>query len=395
MLAKLYRNKILDLKNINVLLLALFGFTMPFSRVLNVSAILMVLALFTSFILWSKTKKKYRFKTNSLLSMIVFFLVVAISLIYSEDIKIGMKEIVKLTPFIMFPIIYILNSNIKTKQLNTILNFYVIGTILAVLYCFVVAIIFFEDYPLALSNGFSYFTKPLKFHPSYFAIYIIFAFSIYVYYYNSAVQKQKYTFGAVWIITLLLIVFLKSRAPLIAFMLITVVIIFRKAKWRVLILATIFIILFIYRHDVLVLISGNRTIDVTIDERFNIWINSIEVIKNNLLLGVGIGDSQIYIDRQYYIGGFGKGILHRYNSHNQFLQTLVSNGLFGFLSLIVVFIAVLVKSIKEKSLLLVNFIICTVILMLFDSVLILQHGVYFFTFFTALFLSTNIEKNEN
>lgn len=63
-----------------------------------------------------------------------------------------------------------------------------------------------------------------------------------------------------------------------------------------------------------------------------IWNCSIDVVKDNLWLGVGTGDAQdalqqAYHTRQFYFASR----YNRFNAHNQYLQVLVAHGLTGFL----------------------------------------------------------------
>ena len=62
-----------------------------------------------------------------------------------------------------------------------------------------------------------------------------------------------------------------------------------------------------------------------------VWTCSLDAIKKNFWLGVGTGDGQdelqsAYEKRQFYFASRH----NRFNTHNQYLQTLVNFGLIGF-----------------------------------------------------------------
>ena len=382
----------------HTILLALFGLLMPFSRILNINSVLLALLFLASIFIkyQSKNKQLSKQKDNQLWSLVLFFVVVGLSLFWTKELNTGLSVTSRIIPIILFAVSLLLIEEISKDSVKIILKYFITGSLIAVLYCFLVAFITFNKNPLPLTEGFTYFTEALEFHPSYFGVYTIFAFCAYIGLYDFNTIKKKISIGLIWLLLFVFLFFLRSRAPIIIFFFITLLIAFKNInKVASIILVFVLTILVILNyHEILATISNGRDLGMTINERLNIWMNSLYVIKENLVLGVGIGDFQTVLDKQYFLSGFEKGIDHRYNNHNQFLQTFVSNGLIGLLSLLSIFLLLFQKAIKSQYELIYYFLTCTIILMMFDSVLILQHGVYFFAFFASILLKVNYGEYE-
>jgi O-antigen ligase len=115
--------------------------------------------------------------------------------------------------------------------------------------------------------------------------------------------------------------------------------------------------------------------------RIVVWdIASQTLIKNPL--GVGTGDVKDVLIERYGELGLTKMKRQKLNPHNQFLQTGVSIGLIGVLSLISLFLLTFYRGIKTKNSLLSIFSVMIIVNMLFESFLEVQAGIVF----TALFL---------
>ncbi len=377
------------------ILLSGFGFLMPFSLLLNINTVILVMLVLLSCAYAMHNKKKISFRQPfRLWSMILFFVVVLTSLFITQNLNRGLEIILRMLPIFLFGICMFFAGPISTVDIKEILKYFIYGCLLAWFFCFFSAVFFKETYPLALSEGFSYFTTPLDFHPSYFGMYFILAFCIYTNLFDFDTNTKKITMAICWILLLGLLIFLRSRGPLIAFVLISILLLTSLINNKGLIfvgVVTIILVLFNFEKFV-ALLSYGRELEIGLGERLQIWKNSFQIISNNPIYGVGIGDVQAELDLQYYFSGFDKGIDHRYNSHNQFLQTLVSSGLLGLIALLGIFLSLLRRARKFK--LIYYFLIISLILMMVDSVLILQHGVYLFAFFASLFLKVDILDHE-
>ena len=80
--------------------------------------------------------------------------------------------------------------------------------------------------------------------------------------------------------------------------------------------------------------SGNNSITSSVAIRLFFWDNAKNIIQNNFYTGVGIGDVQDEINKEYQKGEFANEN-RKLRSHNQYLTVFISLGVFGFIVFIV------------------------------------------------------------
>jgi O-antigen ligase len=124
------------------------------------------------------------------------------------------------------------------------------------------------------------------------------------------------------------------------------------------------------------------------------WKFTGEILCENhgWLTGVGPGNAQHLLDQKYissnmYVGEPSRGDhgFLGYNTHNQFLETLLKTGVFGLIILLFIYF-ILIRMARQKKKRSTSFIISLLLIWLFtESVLERQYGIVIFTFF-PLFL---------
>ena len=86
--------------------------------------------------------------------------------------------------------------------------------------------------------------------------------------------------------------------------------------------------------------------DITLDQlssnRITIWKNSIPIIKDNYLVGVGLDNLGLAYNKYYHTQKVDK-------AHNVYLQILVTNGIIGFIPYMIWLFMVMQKGLKIKS----------------------------------------------
>ncbi|MFN7604055.1 MAG: O-antigen ligase family protein [Bacteroidota bacterium] len=114
-----------------------------------------------------------------------------------------------------------------------------------------------------------------------------------------------------------------------------------------------------------------------------IWVCAIDVIKNDLWLGVGTGDGQDALQESYLNRNFVlAGKYNRFNAHNQYLQVAINFGLIGLLSWLGVLIWLLYH--QRRNWLLLTLITIFLFSMLTESMLETNKGVLTFSFLTVM-----------
>lgn len=132
--------------------------------------------------------------------------------------------------------------------------------------------------------------------------------------------------------------------------------------------------------------------------RLVVWTISTNVIIANPF-GVGTGDENDLLMREYYKHGYTGYAERRLNPHQQFLHTGISIGWLGMLVLLLVFVFSIVQSFKTDNLALFIGAICISVSCLFESMLERQVGVLFLSiliFYIAItrFQQRNIQTSE-
>ncbi|MCB0539429.1 MAG: O-antigen ligase family protein, partial [Bacteroidetes bacterium] len=198
------------------------------------------------------------------------------------------------------------------------------------------------------------------------------------------------------------IIILASRISIIALVILFIIYIFFILKLKQALFATLLIcllsIFLFWKVDFLnarftkainmLKQDKNAVNNYTVDDRIMIWSNAIELIKEEPIKGYNIGDARNHFLREKHnTSGFGKGYREHYNCHNQFLESWLSLGILGVITMILIFATLLYIGIIEKNKVIIGFTLLLFIFSLVESILESQGGIMFFAFFVGLFLN--------
>ncbi len=125
--------------------------------------------------------------------------------------------------------------------------------------------------------------------------------------------------------------------------------------------------------------------------RIEKWKNTTEAWSENWLLGVGSGDMQQELNKTYQANDFEIAYENSFNPHNQYLQTGLTIGLFGFLVLILWMIGLIFHGFIQKNWLLFAFGIIVSLSMITESMMERHWGVVFISFFSIILLRGNFD----
>jgi O-antigen ligase len=124
------------------------------------------------------------------------------------------------------------------------------------------------------------------------------------------------------------------------------------------------------------------------------WKFTPEILNENQrwLIGMSPGDARYFLNQKYisskmYTGDparGNKGFLV-YNTHNQFLETLLQTGITGLAVLCFICISLVRISREKKRLMLSSLVLLMLAWFFTESVLETQYGVMIFTFFPLFF----------
>ncbi|MBK8368983.1 MAG: O-antigen ligase family protein [Bacteroidetes bacterium] len=144
--------------------------------------------------------------------------------------------------------------------------------------------------------------------------------------------------------------------------------------------------------------KDNKVVTTSTDgtgSRIFVWKASFEVIKENLILGVGTGDSRDKLMEKYLEKNMKTEYEFGLNSHNQFLNTTVSIGIIGLIVLMLCFWMPFYQGWKQKELLLMGFVVIVSMNLLFESMFERQSGVIFYVFLNTILCSTFVPIKSN
>jgi len=345
-------------------------------------------------------------------------------MLYTDNAKIGNETIETKMSFFIFPLIFSSYAQTCKNNLNKYLKLFIYGSIVSAITCFAWATYcFFKPVyvvlygiPYDLGASYFYYTQLSVFlHPSYIAMYSVFALIALFHLVETGELKFNWKWLAAMVLLVLFILLLSSKAGWIGMFLFFLyflrwLIIKKqtlKALLMVVLLMAVFYFLNIYftprfstRIPQLSVIT--QTIKGTNDEnkkitsstdgtgsRILVWKAATEIIKNNFWLGVGTGDAKDKMLEKYKEKGMISEYENKLNSHNQFLNTFIALGIVGFTVLLLCFVLPFYFSYREKQFIFAAFIIITGINFLVESMLETQAGVIFYAFFYTL-LSFNL-----
>lgn len=350
---------------------------------------------------------------------IIYYAWQAISLIYTNDTKMGLSNLFGRLSLILFPMVLIIPGEMIKDKIKTLVRIFAISTSLFLLFCFSYA--FYRS--MHLQNGLwtfnphpgeyvwlSYFYSSeltLSEHPSYIAMYVL--LSVFICFESFFDFSMKLRSRVLWLILgfLLLIsqYFLSSRAGILICLILTPLYLIIKLKqlgkrkfawiWIILlIIALLPLIVKNQRVDYLYgrLINKQEGYERKEDPRFTIWKSALEIARKNKLMGVGIGDVRTELSSEYMRIGEDQMAKERFNAHNQFLEVLVENGIIGLAIFVSIFICMFYIAFSDNNLLYIMFILIIFIFFLFETVLYRFAGVSFFPLFSFLLIYTKTNK---
>lgn len=411
------------MKNLNMFVLYVFAFSLPFYRFLSTYALGIWILVFILQLFHFK-KPNLKPLLSFIIIMWLFFLLHFIGITYSANTKEAWTDIILKIPFLIMPFLFLFSIDDIKKNLHRILLSFVAGNFVASLICIVAACIRslsftngtwvfdaelmnhnYSFWEMLANGGNNFMYEPLSIfiHTGYFSLYLVFSVLIIIDFLKKGVigktRNTKILWGCLIVFFSIMIYLIFSRAGQIAYftMLFSYMLylIFHGGK-KILKTAILFVITFLgiiimshnermqnsYR-DIKNLFSGEITNN---NDRLVIWSVSLDIIKNNFISGVGTGDTKDVLFENYRQNHMEEAVKEKLNVHNQYLETSIQFGIIGFSLLFSLFIFMLWKAIKKQHIILLLFMVINGIFFFFETALNRQAGIFFFVFFLSLFM---------
>ena len=396
------------------LFLLFFIITLPLKNSLNSFSIIL-LSAYCLFLLFKKRTINLQFLKKAS-PFLLYFFVAGVSVLYSEDHSSGLKNLIGLLTFLLFPFIFSI-ININQNILIKIIKGFVIWITSLAIYSHVIVLtkLFKNNDTLynLFNRNYSYSSlanDTIDVHSTYYAFFILTAILFLLF---LLFKEKKKLYRVIYLLLIMyhcfFILHLSVRTAILTlFILISFSIFYyfkekNKVKKGVLFLLGFYILSSVVIYNVRVTryriqqvfgfsySDGTRHDDG--NDKINQWGASIKANKN-IPFGNGIGDANNSIFESYRELGLDKNAEREYNAHNQFIQTYVGLGLIGFLILLFLFFFYFKYFMKHKSFVGYSFVIISFLLFQTESFLERHHGLVLFTFFVLFFLNNTISESE-
>ena len=415
---RMLKSQIKSPVNIVLVLFSLLAFMLPVYKKPIPLIIVLLLVVLIYYTIREKTFRSFRLTTVSAAS-IGLYLLYAIGLLYTENMKSGLFDMEVKMSFLIFPLIFALAAPfIKTGFRAQIEQVFIAGVLFSSLLSLTMAAIRYSESQNIQEFFYIHFSR--QFHPSYFAMYVNVALLLLM---NNifkqwfSFRKSKIAFLIVLCAFLIFIVFLaNSKAgiivTLISMLLFLIIKVFtitnKKSGIAALISFTALAILiwclvpgvksrFQQSYKSLTVFEQNQSTNPGEGsaQRIVIWKCSLRAIQDNSFVGTGTGDVHETLDEKFMEYGFRYGVtLHR-NTHNQYFQTAIALGVIGLLYLIFVFFSLIVHGIRNKEAVIAIIALVFLLHFMVESMLETQAGTVYIAFCISFFGMKGISENKN
>jgi len=351
------------------------------------------------------------------LLFLAYFLLLAISLVYSSDLALGIKVLSKKSVFFLIPITILLLPKDKISKLF-ICRYYLI--LINTVFVFLIGNALFRNFidgynfqylwdrimgVPAPENHYAYFnywyftyhkfTEVLKLQPMYLGLFVNLGLcTLYTQHQNRL--NASFLLNALSLLTFLALLSSRTQLILGVFTFILFLLLYNKQesykiKIGVLVMVVASVAIVSYINPIAKL-RVKEALDYKMSFysgkfggtslRLKKWDNAIKVIARAPIVGYGIGDYESELFKQYKADKFYLGYYKKFNAHNQYLETLLAVGFIGLLCLLALFFSGFYYARHNIFL----FFTCIIFLIGFttESMLSRQSGLFGFTFYMML-----------
>ena len=316
------------------------------------------------------------------------FLLTVVSVVMSNNKEIGLEYLWLRLPVLLVPIV-VLFSSYSFSSIKAGALLFVLLTSVASLFSLYNAIDLFMNQGIILNPNFAKFVTLIQ-HP-YFGIFNLIAVILLI---ELKTYKNKVQFISILLILSIGVLLSTSRLAYLLVLFIIAIYSFKSfsKRWATIVVFSVIAI------GTLVVVSNEsirykitRTIEYENSPRLWLWNNTYKVIKNsqNPVLGVGIGDFYSEQKDPYYFRESKNGTLG-YNPHNQYLEFILTNGVFGLLfiaSMFMIFLKVRKLSFASK---IIFMIIASFAFT--ESIFNRQYGIQLYSVFVPLLMLVNFNR---
>ena len=391
----------------------LLSFAIPFNNIaINISLGLLVLGwlIQADYLITIKELLNSPF----ILALCFLFLLYAIGLFYSTNIHEGYFSLEKKMSFIIFPFLIGANRNFffSYKFFRKIFLSFTVGCFICSLVCLVRGVYRWIQAGSMEQMFYHELGSIFHLHAVYFSIYISLASFFLLWSLEENIKEwstgRKVLTGSGIIFFSVMILLLSARMVMVSYFFLLVSSVFyffyKHKQVKIAVTGSLMVIcaavFAVYRipfiHERFSQIAHTKFYFSPEENNSNgftlrlvKWSCSWQGIKENFFSGVGTGDAQDYLQQCYKERNFW-GQVFEFNSHNQFLQTGLTVGVFGIFLLFYLLFVPLISAWKKKEFLIFVFLAIIILSSLTESIFERQQGILFFCFFYSVLMRKKI-----
>ena len=384
--------------------------SLAFSMKLNSLFIILLVLQWLLMVPLAEKKENLRRNWKLIALFAAYFLLFAISILYSENTSSAWKDIESKLSLLLIPLSILGQKRLEVKEQAVLLKLYV---------WFLVGVgVFLVGKSLFLAGGLltnQEFSALIGVHASYLSLYMAVALFITI---QSLTHKSQIKLNTVIALFLaFILVVLAARMVTIATFLSLftwfAVVHFTWKRLLTMIVIFIGVVFAISSIDSVKSrfqegLIGEQVEFGNVDDsvkvktyggkaiRVAIWQCAQEVVKDNWLMGVGAGDVHKSLQASYKRNEFQLAWQYNnFNSHNLFIETIIAVGVLGVVVLITLFYLLFFSAIKNRNMLLFCFTTLFFMFSLIESAFNVQKGIVFLVAISCLLFSTREEVDKS
>ncbi len=330
--------------------------------------------------------------------MVAYFAYQLLSLLYTSNKEDGLDMIVRRLPILVFTLCALASDSsfLSHNRMRTIMYIFTAAIVVKFFVRAIISLVLHQK--ICICCVFD----PL--HHTYMAMYLIFALGfIYseLFYHRKEMSRQAlWTLSIVAVIIVLYTFFVNSRTGIVGLIALICLVVahwtLRLKQWKRGI-ALFFLAAALGTGIHFILPECARRLTQTLtemkegdtsDARYTIFGSSVKAIGENGALGVGIGDKDEVLAEIYEESGKEYAISAQYNSHNIYLDAMLTMGIPGIALLLLLLGATTVIAWKQRDFILLSLLFSFAFCGLFEALLNRQMGIMFIGLFWMMLLSS-------
>ena len=362
-----------------------------------------------------------------LILCVVYYVLQFVALLYTTDTHEGWNNIRLKSGLVFIPLAMYSSYNMPASVRKRLINWFCIILTIASLYCLVISVLHYMEVQSRYVLFYHELVSPIKQHAVYFSIFVFVALAWLL----TTLRKKEFIFNKVFHISLIVflsffLLLLSSKIVIVYYAIFLIwyfVSFFKRHRgYRTWILS--FIIVFIVAGCMIMLTTNpisQRFNDILRgDIRFILrdkfdradyfngvqfrllqWRLVSDVLTENRswLTGAGPGDAQHLLDQQYISKNMYQGDPNKpgskgylaYNTHNQFLQSLLQTGIIGALVFLLITFTLARMAWRSRNSMYIFIVGLLIVYSLIESVFETQYGILLYCFF-ALFMKAPLDN---